>query len=147
MEQLTREEIYAKVKSAFKKIRKHNLIARINHLCCMSCASSDLDRQCEDRDKDGAVYFHRQDYDGFFRDFTHHEKKKSFEGIKPLTSTLHIRFLANKDELSVWVGRLAVEALTSEGLTVNWDGNPSKTIGVEYKYLTSHDRPEVAKVH
>jgi len=133
---MNQDETYAAIKNAFKKLRKYGLICRMRHLCCMSCASSDLGQKCDERNKDGAVYFHRQDYDGFFGD-ANDRWGRSYRRYNPNhESTLMIRFFSateDKDNSKVTtkdVGELAYVALEDEGLDLEWDGSPHHCISV-----------------
>ena len=120
---MSRKQVYNRVKEVFRKLRKHNLVCRMNHLCCMTCASHDLGIKCDERGKDGAVYFHNQDYDSFWN------------GYYGRDAELHIRYFVNKDDAtdteSAALGHLIHETLVVEGLTVEWSGDPGKTIVVK----------------
>ena len=54
---------------AFKELRKNNILAKANHLCCQSCGSSDLCERIntdEVREWKGYVFWHRQVEAGAF---------------------------------------------------------------------------------
>ena len=113
---MKQRETYNRVKKAFRTLRQHNLICRMNHLCCMTCASHDLGTKCNERNKEGAVYFHQQDTDCFWG-----------------CSKLHIRYFHNDEDddgKTLEVGKLVYQTLKEEGVTVEWDGNAGKTIVV-----------------
>lgn len=116
-----------KVKAAFAALRKdHFMLARMAHLCCMSCASSDLyDTAQKRREKgyklySGVVYFHRQDDESFWA-----------------SGYLMIRFMGKHDpEDSLAyptqkVAELVIKALKDQGLEAKWDGNTDRCIEVK----------------
>jgi len=107
-------EARKKVREVFKRLRKKNLICRMNYLCCMSCASHNLGQKIKDTDIFGAVYFHRQDNDGFLED-----------------GYLNIRYFGNDDEKTEMVGQIVQNELVNAGLDPIWDGDPSQTIAID----------------
>ena len=127
---MNRKETYNRVKQAFKKLRKHGLICRMNYLCCMTCASSDLGTKCDEREKDGAVYFHKQDYENFWSDYSYLEKRNLQDEDTPIHRNLHIRYFHKEDGRTVEVGRLVQEVLMTEGLHIEWNGDADQTITV-----------------
>jgi hypothetical protein len=104
--------VRAALKTIFAKLRKDNLICRMNYLCCMSCASYDLSEKVDNKNADGAVYFHRQDNDNFNE-----------------TGRLHLRYFTRTDSGDCKaLAEKVVAALKAENLPVEWDGDPTRTI-------------------
>jgi hypothetical protein len=101
------------VKKAFAALRKNeHVICRMNYLCCMSCASSDLSQQVDDKQKKGAVYFHNQDNASFKE-----------------TGRLCIRYFTRTDSQdSKKLGETIVQYLTEHGVETDWDGDPTRVI-------------------
>lgn len=100
---------------AFKELRKENLVARMNFSCCMSCASYELGQMVEKKDAAGAVYWHRQDNDGF---------KECGE--------LHLRYFSasGTEAECAEIGRKVQTALGRHKIPSVWDGSPHHTIQV-----------------
>ena len=109
------------VSKAFRTLRKKGFIARMNFACCMTCAVHELTEIARTRNKDRAVYYHRQDAESFREGFP-----------------LHIRFfyLPPEDDdsdhtaLEKEVGEQVATALRKQHLKIEWDSNPLHTIQV-----------------
>ena len=107
-------EVRNRVKAAFTDLRSFGMIARMNHMCCMSCATASLDEVTKKSKRQSAAYFHRQDNECFTNG-----------------GPLHIRFFHDNDEKQVmWVGQVVQLTLLNHGLEAVWDKNPSHTIKV-----------------
>ena len=102
-----------KVLIAFKKLRKDNITARANFLCCMNCASSALSSVVDEKKTVGAVYWHRQDEERFEED-----------------GVLNIRYFSDTEENCLKLANKIVAALKEEGLNITWNGNTDTTIEV-----------------
>lgn len=106
-----------KINQVFEALRKRNLIAKQNHLCCMSCACSDLSQDLDKRKgKIGCVYYHNQDTDA-----------AQDRGV------LNIRYFGKEQNDTVGIGKMVKEECEKVGLKVTWDGNPGTTIQVTEK--------------
>lgn len=119
----------AKVLLAFKDLRKEGIIARANHMCCMTCASYDLGERLEkDTKKIGAAYWHRQD------EWPHDELTKLGCRKDENDGTLMIRYFGSKDtdDDAREIGDKIVAALTKHGVKVKWDRDPNVTIQVVF---------------
>ena len=124
---MTQPEAHEAVKQVFSELRKTWLLARMNYLCCSSCAGYALGERADElaaKDKPvrGAVYYHRQDADHW-----EHSGK------------LDIRFRAwtpkgmdysHEAELTRGIGHQVVAALRGKGLNVEWGGDHYKCIQV-----------------
>ena len=53
--------IRSRVQAAFGELRKVGFITKTNFSCCMTCAVSELGDVAEQRRRNRAVYWHRQD--------------------------------------------------------------------------------------
>lgn len=121
-----------KLNLAFRKLRKMGFIAHQSFKCCNSCGGSaiayDLIEHLDKGEKKplGAIYYSRQE--GLVRK----------EGRREFASKLFLRFgsistdkygevgLPTKE-----VGTQVVEVLESVGLSVNWDGDPERSIEID----------------
>lgn len=116
---------------AFKELRQEGIIARSNFDCCGSCATHHLSYDVGEKNKEGAVYWTRQD--------NRRATEYTMEG-----NELHIRYFINKDnatkEESAEFGFKVYAALLKQKMTgsyvmpidVIWDGNPSATIVIKW---------------
>ena len=120
------EEVRAKLKAAFKELRNkdNRLVAKMNYLCCQSCASYAICSDVEEKGwkRNGYVFWHRQGNEGFrerghvylyFSGTEEDEDEKLFE----------------KD--SLWVANKVVEVLKKHEIDVEWDGNANVAILVK----------------
>jgi hypothetical protein len=112
-------EIKARVKRAFQQLRTADgFIARGNYLCCSSCAGYAIGTDARKSGHKFCAFWHKQDEE-HFRD-----------GKEP---SLAIRYGAinNDDEKeTLYAGRVVERVLKANGLTLEWDGNPSTVIFV-----------------
>lgn len=109
------EEIRTKLTAAFKAMRKQNLVARRNFMCCGGCASTALNTVCKAKDKIlGAVYYTQQGEEAF-------RKGKAlylnYGGVESRAT----------DEV---VGTMVRDALNAAGVEFEWSGNPAECIKV-----------------
>lgn len=120
-------EVRDKMKSVFAELRKRGFIARMNHLCCMNCASTDLGAKAEERELRRIAYWHRQD-----------------EEYLQKSGSLYIGYgwaeytgerLSNQkhDELTRETGLLIADELKRQGVPYYWDGDPNQRILVNPK--------------
>lgn len=124
------KEVRGLVLKAFKDLRKQGLVARANYSCCSSCAGDTIASELDDKIAKGlsernfplgCVYWHQQDDEHYFEDGKLHLRYGQIECENSKRSTA----LSSKD-----VGGLVLEALRSQGLIVDWDGNEDATIVV-----------------
>lgn len=108
------DETRAAVRAAFSKLRKQNIITKMNFMCCMGCACSVIEPLLEEKGKFGAVYFHKQDNDSFV-DYGY----------------LYIRFISREEGKGKEVGDMLSAALKDAGLTVDWDGESGTAIRID----------------
>ncbi len=112
------------VQKAFKDLRTHGFVARMNFMCCASCAGSQL--MAEPRLADKAYcYFHQQDGEVF-------DRRAGGDGIR---GKLHLRFgkLSKEDgtELEMkLIGQAILTALRAQGLAATWSGDPKECVMV-----------------
>lgn len=101
----------AKLRIAFKSMRRQGYAARANFMCCMGCATSALDI----KGKKGGVYWHRQSDDHFKED-----------------GELYIGFFVENDtDDSKKVAEALVATLKAEGLWVEWNGSGDTKVMVK----------------
>lgn len=86
---------------AFSDLRKIGYLARQNFSCCQSCAWAEIPDDKSER----AVFYHRQDHMGMRE-----------------TGEVYLSWAGNGHEI--------VNVLKSNGLSVEWDGTPSRRIRV-----------------
>jgi hypothetical protein len=105
---------------AFATLNAAGVLARQNFACCNSCGHGemfDLVHQQRERGRaiDGYVFYHQQDTD----------RVVGGDG-------LHLRYasMSGGRDAAVALGRRVVSALAAEGLAVEWDEDPSRTIHV-----------------
>lgn len=107
------------VRKAFAVLRKEaNLFCTMRGSCCMGCSCVELEPKAKEKNKQGVVYFHRQD-GGNYRS----------------TGQLNVRYFpVAKSGLSPkMLGELVMVALSGVGhprINIEWDGSPERTINV-----------------
>ncbi|WP_200303610.1 DUF6891 domain-containing protein [Streptomyces adelaidensis] len=100
---------------AFETLRAaHGITARENFTCCRNCGTSEIGAEGPD-DAPGFVFFHSQCTEGAAGGHGLMLLYGGFDGSPDTTTT---------------VGRQVVAALAAEGLSTEWDGDPSKSITV-----------------
>lgn len=115
MYNLNYQETRAALVKVFAALRKQNLIAKMNHMCCSTCACADLGPKVTEKGADGAVYFHRQDNDGF---------KECGE--------LHLRYFSENDdnEKCIEIAHKIQAELGKVKIPSVWDGDTAHTIQI-----------------
>jgi hypothetical protein len=105
--------------AAFRELRKCDLIARRNFLCCQSCALASLFDELKSNKKTlGAVYNHSQDV-------------RNFEDYGRRMAIRYAINEKNKEAPSARVlGQLVCAVLRSNGLKVQWSGSADEVIFV-----------------
>lgn len=107
-----------KVLAAFAALRKQNIIARANFMCCSGCAQAAFGEilacktEIERKTIAGIVFWHRQD-DQLARE----------QGI------LFIRYVGENVQTEE-IGIKLIEQLNLEGVSATWNGDTSKAIEV-----------------
>jgi hypothetical protein len=100
------------LKEAFKRIRKKKLYARMNFLCCSSCASYDLSTKLNNSNtKLGYAYWHSQD-----------EESLQTHGY------LLVGYGAKVKKDHVKVGQMIVDTLEEMGIPHKWSGDSDERI-------------------
>ena len=142
---LSKQKAYNAVKRAFASLRKQNVIARMNHKCCMSCALADLGPRVDEEKKDGVAYFHGQDYQGYYEKLDGCDFRRARERKHEPRHALPIRYASAEetDKAMVEFGHRVVAALKAEGLDTDWDGDPGKVIYI-YGDLTDSEKADYA---
>lgn len=121
---------------AFRALRRQGYIARMNHLCCSSCAGYSIGTAAEERvaagraAPTGAVYWHRQDEAGYRESGKMYVR---FGGIH----TERFGLLGKKDaevaaDILAALRDVAASASASglSGVTVEWCGDTGRCIEV-----------------
>ncbi len=113
--------IRSRVQAAFVELRKVGFICKSNFSCCMTCATAELVDIAEKRRRNRACYWHHQDEE-HFRD----------------TGLLFLRYCylprngvevdTDTTPLEKQIGEQVATAMKKQGLEIEWDGDPSKTI-------------------
>jgi hypothetical protein len=110
------EELKNKLKTAFKAIRKRNILARPNFYCCQGCGIEALSQEFElekNSDKIGYVFYHRQDKDSL---------KERGE--------LYLAFGSNNDDdlRCKEVGNIILHECLRVGIIAEWNGEVQNRI-------------------
>lgn len=111
--------------SAFKALRKQNIIARQNYECCRSCGWSSITLHIEKISEDardrvaGAVFYSSQD----------NRSMISGLGLCISYGNIETRYgvIGKPDDE---IGGMVVKALRAAGLSVEWDGDVRSRIKV-----------------
>lgn len=98
-----------KIGLAFKALRKLNIRAKANFMCCTGCATAAMSL----KGFAGGAYWHQQAEQGFRE-----------HGV------LYIGFFTEKSDGCVIVGAALAAALKEQGLDVEWDGSPDTKVCV-----------------
>lgn len=106
-----------KLRRAFVSLRRLGLKARANYLCCQGCGNAALSETFDKKDV-GGVFWHHQDDAGFRED-----------------GDVYLAFFLNNgpkdvDPSAELVGHMIVDALTEQGLDVEWNGDSDERIHV-----------------
>jgi len=119
-----------KIKDVFKALRKKQIIARMDHLCCSSCAGYSLATKLDEmpeakaKKKIGFAYWHGQD-------------EESYQKYGTLTiryGGIDTRRYPDRDKEtgidSKKIGEMIVAEFLAAGVPVKWNGDPNKCIFV-----------------
>ena len=99
--------IKERMTKAFRELRKLNIIAKQNFLCCQSCGVSAISEEMEKKQMRGYAFYHRQDNDNLLKE-----------------GSVYISYS------DVEIGRLVCDKLQTAGLNIMWDGNIQNRIQV-----------------
>lgn len=100
-------DLRKKVSKAFRSLRRQNITAKANFMCCSGCATSAM----ELKGKKGGVYWHRQ-ADASLKEY----------------GTLYIGFCTDDGEGAKEVGAALRDALVAAGVDVSWNGSGDKKV-------------------
>lgn len=104
-----------RLKAAFADLRKRGYAARMNFMCCGSCASYALNEKHPDKPH---VYWHRQGDAAF----TVRQRFGRIERSDDLVDTLYIHWSGDGEEIAA--------VLRDWGLRVKWEGSDAYCIEV-----------------
>ena len=114
-------ELKEKIRRVFKELRREGYLARMNYLCCCTCAEYDLSQKAKELEKkgkeiEGVVYYHRQGEQGLWE-----------------YGDLCLYYGTYKDDDEMRsadrkIGEYIVQKFQSAGVDLEWDGNPNKAI-------------------
>jgi hypothetical protein len=121
VERLTEQETWEgitdpeRITRAFETLRtEHGITARENFTCCRNCGTSEIGAESADGAR-GFVFFHSQCTEGAAAGHGLMLLYGGFDGSADTTTT---------------VGHEVVAALAAEGLSTEWDGDPTRAITV-----------------
>jgi hypothetical protein len=103
-----------RITRAFTALRAAGITARENFTCCRTCGIGEIAGESTDGDR-GFVFFHSQCTEGAAAGHGLMLLYGGFDGSAATTTS---------------VGHEVVAALTAQGLSAQWDGDPSKAITV-----------------
>jgi hypothetical protein len=107
-------EAYDKVKIVFKELRKKEFIARMNYMCCSSCASYNISSALDKNlNKKYGAYFHKQT--------TEHYNESGL---------LYIYFFGDTDLFTETAGSIIVNELSKVNAIYSWNGKSGSAISV-----------------
>ena len=104
---------------AFKELRRQGIVSRKNYMCCQTCGSAGIEDYVDNLPEKkkslirGRVFYHHQSNDGF------KQSGKVF---------LYYGEVGPNSLPGVEVGKLIVESLKKQGLSVEWNGLDSSAI-------------------
>lgn len=121
----------AKLTAAFATLRKQGFIARQNFSCCGSCAGYEIAEYVKELSParqakvKGAITYNRQSAENAFH--PRWGNGHLYIGFGPVS----VHEVGQFGLPTVEVGNALKAALEEQGLTVEWDGDPDKRIGVQ----------------
>jgi hypothetical protein len=105
-----------RLERAFAALEDAGIVARENFTCCRGCGMSEIGAEADDEATvRGFVFFHRQG------------TRAAAEGHG---LSLYYGGFDDSEKTTTAVGHEVVAALTSSGLSTQWDGDPGKAIDV-----------------
>lgn len=112
-----------KLTKAFKNMRKHGLIARMNFSCCQSCGGYDLATRLDESknaEKLGYAFYHHQDNASICEN----------GDLYIAYSAKDIKNKNAQEEANLKVALIVKTSLEEEGLDVEWNGSTDMRIKV-----------------
>ena len=107
-------EAYDKVKVVFKELRKKDFIARMNYMCCSTCASYNIESALnKNLNKKYGAFFHRQT--------TEHYNESGL---------LYIYFFGDTDLFTETAGSIITNELSKVDAIYSWNGKFGSAISV-----------------
>ena len=114
--------IRSRVQAAFAALTRIGFLVRKNYSCCMPCAVSELGDIAEQRRRNRAVYWHKQDEEHF--------RKGGVLSVRYCYCPPKGIDARDTTQLEAQIGEQIADALRKAGLNVKWDGDPGKVIEV-----------------
>lgn len=120
----------AAIRAAFATLRKKGYIAKMNFMCCSSCAWYEIGgkalsghQRSDIEEPKKAVFYNKQSHESAFR-----EKSRGWS----TKSRRYISMMLQNDLCLQWSGdaKEIIAALEAEGLKVEWNGTDQNTINV-----------------
>lgn len=113
-----------KLNALFRALRRSDLVARQNHLCCGGCAAASVGEMARARGLRGAVYYHRQDGERL-------RPSRSSWTSKPAESVFLGFGSSDGDEsVTVEIGAEICRVAQQIGLATKWDGTAWQRVEV-----------------
>ena len=114
-----------KLNALFKELRRRDLVARQNFMCCGGCAAAAIGEDVRKRGKRGGVYYHRQDAEGLRPPVRRGIRERADESV-------YLGFgSADGDEgIAQAIGADIVAAAALVGLATEWDGRVASRVEV-----------------
>lgn len=113
-----------KLNALFRALRRSDLVARQNHLCCGGCAAASVGEMARARGLRGAVYYHRQDGERL-------RPSRSSWSSKPAESVFLGFGSSDGDEsVTVEIGAEICRVAQQLGLATEWDGTAAQRVEV-----------------
>jgi hypothetical protein len=113
------------IADAFKGLLDQGILAKPNHMCCMSCATASLGGELDQKPElVGIAYYHEQDDEGV--------REQCERGD---TGSLYVGYSSREDGDMVAIGNAVKAALEAKGLTVEWNGDPGQRLVVSDVYF------------
>lgn len=115
-----------KLNALFKELRRRDLVARQNFMCCGGCAAAAIGEDVRKRGKRGGVYYHRQDAERL-----RPSDRERCYGRRGAQSVFLGYGSADGDEgVAQAIGADIVAAAALVGLRTEWDGSAARRVEV-----------------
>lgn len=113
-----------KLNALFRALRRSNLVARQNHLCCGGCAAASIGEMARARGLRGGVYYHRQDGERLRPGRTSWTRKPAEEVLLGFGSV-------DADEsVTIEIGAEVCRLAEQVGLATEWSGSSAERVTV-----------------
>lgn len=121
------KSVKERVRDAFKALRKEGFVARMNYSCCGSCGWAQVEQDYSFLTgvaEPNVVFYHRQDADCFDKkgNLVTYKHWNVENELVNKTASLYLAWSGD--------GAMIVDALETEGLEVDWNGNDNRRIAV-----------------